>query len=294
MSGEQIAIIIVNILSFPFFIDGIIIALIIISFLLGLAKKGWHSLWRLIFVVLLLVGAAIFAVKPLATWLVSEEFFALIGYQPTIDYGGSQTVTVHSFTELIVTMGRLSTNRGKFTAEFSTELAFNLGKAAAWFAIVLVVQVVSWIISAALWPLVRLIIPPTVRKKKMRALGGVIGVLQMLIIVASYMFATSALAPGFTYMYSSGNYASYGVSDYLVGIGAGLNPENSWVFGWLSLDGKVFQYKLDEATYFVNIEFLDLSESLISEDTDEATLADIIADFEEECYDDGGNYICTP
>jgi hypothetical protein len=39
MNGEQIAIIIVNILSFPFFIDGIIILMIILSFLLGLAKR---------------------------------------------------------------------------------------------------------------------------------------------------------------------------------------------------------------------------------------------------------------
>ncbi|MDD4154922.1 MAG: hypothetical protein PHT30_05920 [Bacilli bacterium] len=294
MTGEQIAIIIVNILSVPFLIDGIIIGLIIFSFLIGMAKKGWHSLWRFIFVALLLIGAALFAVKPLSDWLVSEQFFTLIGYQPIVDYGGSETVTVHSFSELIITMGRLSTNRAKFTPEFSAALALNIAKAVAWFAIVLVVHTVSWILSALLWPLVRLAIPARVRKKKMRVLGGLIGVAQMMIIVASYMFATSAIAPGFTYMYSSGNYSTFGVSDYLVGIGAGLNPDNSWVFGWLSLDGKVFQYKLDEATYFVNIEFLDLSESLISEDTDEATLADIIADFEEECYDDGGNYICTP
>lgn len=293
MSGEQIAIIIVNILGIPFLVDGIIIALIIFSFLIGMAKKGWHSLWRFIFVILLLIGAALFAIKPLAQWLVSEEFFALIGYQPTIDYGGSQTVTVHSFTELIVTMGRLSTDRAKYTAEFSTALAFNIAKAISWFAIVLVVQVVSWIVSALLWPLVRLAIPARVRKKKMRVLGGLIGIAQMMVIIAAYMFATSAFAPGFTYMYSSGNYSSYGVSDYIVGIGAGLSSENSWIFGWLSLNGKVFQYKMDEVTYFVSIEFLDFSESLISEDTDEATLADIVADFEEECYDDGGGYICA-
>ncbi|MDY0345988.1 MAG: hypothetical protein RBR44_05490, partial [Bacilli bacterium] len=58
-------------------------------------------------------------------------------------------------------------------------------------------------------------------------------------------------------------------------------------------DGKVFQYKLDEATYFVNLEFLDLSESLISEELSDEELDAIIAAFEEECYSDEGEFICT-
>ena len=210
MSGEDIAIIIYNILSFPFFIDGMIIAMLILSFLFGLWKKGWHALWRFIFVVLLLAGAALFAVKPLAAWVAGEEFFALIGYHPVIDYGGSETVTINSLTELVVVVGRLTTNRAKFTPEFSVELAMNLAKAISWFAIVLVVQLVSWIVSALLWPLARLIIPQKVRNRKMRVLGGVIGLAQMIIIVASYMFATSAIGPGLTYLYSQSGYNNYG------------------------------------------------------------------------------------
>jgi energy-coupling factor transporter transmembrane protein EcfT len=293
MSGEQIAIIIVNILSLPFFIDGIIIFMIIVSFLLGLAKKGWHSLWRFVFVALLLAGAAIFAVKPLATWLASDAFFSLIGYQPVVDYGGDHTVTIHSFTELIVVMGRLTTDRAKFTAEYSSELAFNIAKSVAWFAIVLIVHVVSWIVSALLWPLVRLAIPARIRKKKMRVLGGLIGIAQTLVIVASYMFATSAFSPGFTYLFNSGNYASFGINDYLVGIGAGINSENSWIFSWLSLEGKVFQYKIGEDHYFVNLEFLDLSESLINDELTEEERDLIIAAFEEECFNDEGEFVCT-
>ncbi|MFA5421602.1 MAG: hypothetical protein WC344_02245 [Bacilli bacterium] len=293
MTAEQIAIIIVNILSLPFLVDGIIIGLIIFSFLIGLAKKGWHALWRLIFVLLLLGGAALFAVKPLAQWLAGEEFFALIGYQPEIDYGGTYTVTVNSFTELIVVLGRLTTNRAKFTAEFSAELALNIAKAVAWFAIVLVVHVVSWIVSVLLWPLVRLIIPARVRKKKLRVMGGVIGIGQTLIIIASYMFATSAISPGFTYLYTAGNYSTLGISGYLVGGGAGLNPGFSWVFSWLSLDGKVFQYKMADTTYFVSLEFLDLTESLINEDLTEEETGAIITDFEEECFDEEGTFICT-
>lgn len=293
MSGEQIAIIIVNILSLPFFIDGIIIFMIIASFLLGLAKKGWHSLWRFVFVALLLAGAAIFAVKPLATWLASDAFFSLIGYQPVVDYGGDHTVTIHSFTELIVVMGRLTTDRAKFTAEYSSELAFNIAKSVAWFAIVLIVHVVSWIVSALLWPLVRLAIPARIRKKKMRVLGGLIGIAQTLVIVASYMFATSAFSPGFTYLFNSGNYASFGINDYLVGIGAGINSENSWIFSWLSLEGKVFQYKIGEDHYFVNLEFLDLSESLINDELTEEGRDLIIAAFEEECFNDEGEFVCT-
>jgi hypothetical protein len=293
MSGEQIAIIIVNILSLPFFIDGIIIFMIIVSFLLGLAKKGWHSLWRFVFVALLLAGAAIFAVKPLATWLASDAFFSLIGYQPVVDYGGDHTVTIHSFTELIVVMGRLTTDRAKFTAEYSSELAFNIAKSVAWFAIVLIVHVVSWIVSALLWPLVRLAIPARIRKKKMRVLGGLIGIAQTLVIVASYMFATSAFSPGFTYLFNSGNYAAFGINDYLVGIGAGINSENSWIFSWLSLEGKVFQYKIGEDHYFVNLEFLDLSESLINDELTEEERDLIIAAFEEECFNDEGEFVCT-
>ncbi len=293
MSGEQIAIIIVNILSLPFFIDGIIIFMIIASFLLGLAKKGWHSLWRFVFVALLLAGAAIFAVKPLATWLASDAFFSLIGYQPVVDYGGDHTVTIHSFTELIVVMGRLTTDRAKFTAEYSSELAFNIAKSVAWFAIVLIVHVVSWIVSALLWPLVRLAIPARIRKKKMRVLGGLIGIAQTLVIVASYMFATSAFSPGFTYLFNSGNYAAFGINDYLVGIGAGINSENSWIFSWLSLEGKVFQYKIGEDHYFVNLEFLDLSESLINDELTEEERDLIIAAFEEECFNDEGEFVCT-
>ena len=293
MSGEQIAIIIVNILSLPFFIDGIIIFMIIVSFLLGLAKKGWHSLWRFVFVALLLAGAAIFAVKPLATWLASDAFFSLIGYQPVVDYGGDHTVTIHSFTELIVVMGRLTTDRAKFTTEYSSELAFNIAKSVAWFAIVLIVHVVSWIVSALLWPLVRLAIPARIRKKKMRVLGGLIGIAQTLVIVASYMFATSAFSPGFTYLFNSGNYASFGINDYLVGIGAGINSENSWIFSWLSLEGKVFQYKIGEDHYFVNLEFLDLSESLINDELTEEERDLIIAAFEEECFNDEGEFVCT-
>ncbi|MFA6645315.1 MAG: hypothetical protein WCS76_03005 [Bacilli bacterium] len=293
MSGEQIAIIIVNILSLPFFIDGIIIFMIIVSFLLGLAKKGWHSLWRFVFVALLLAGAAIFAVKPLATWLASDAFFSLIGYQPVVDYGGDHTVTIHSFTELIVVMGRLTTDRAKFTAEYSSELAFNIAKSVAWFAIVLIVHVVSWIVSALLWPLVRLAIPARIRKKKMRVLGGLIGIAQTLVIVASYMFATSAFSPGFTYLFNSGNYASFGINDYLVGIGAGINSENSWIFSWHSLEGKVFQYKIGEDHYFVNLEFLDLSESLINDELTEEERDLIIAAFEEECFNDEGEFVCT-
>ncbi|HPV69790.1 MAG TPA: hypothetical protein PK030_01930 [Bacilli bacterium] len=267
--------------------------MIIVSFLLGLAKKGWHSLWRFVFVALLLAGAAIFAVKPLATWLASDAFFSLIGYQPVVDYGGDHTVTIHSFTELIVVMGRLTTDRAKFTAEYSSELAFNIAKSVAWFAIVLIVHVVSWIVSALLWPLVRLAIPARIRKKKMRVLGGLIGIAQTLVIVASYMFATSAFSPGFTYLFNSGNYASFGINDYLVGIGAGINSENSWIFSWLSLEGKVFQYKIGENHYFVNLEFLDLSESLINDELTEEERDLIIAAFEEECFNDEGEFVCT-
>ena len=293
MNGEQIAIIIVNILSFPFLIDGIIILMIILSFLLGLDKKGWHSLWRFVFVILLLAGAALFAVKPLATWLASEAFFTLIGYQPVVDYGGNHTINITSFTELIVVMGRLSTDRAKFTAAYSAELAFNIAKAVAWFAIVLVVHVVSWIVSALLWPLVHLIIPAHIRKKKMRVLGGVIGIAQTLVIVASYMFATSAISPGFTYLYSAGNYGAFGINDYLVGITAGLNSENSWVFSWLALDAKVFQYKIGETHYFVSLEFFDLSESLINDDLTDEEKEAIISAFEEECFNEEGEFVCT-
>lgn len=293
MDGEKIAIIIVNILSLPFLIDGIIIFMIILSFLLGLAKKGWHSLWRFVFVVLLLTGAAIFAVKPLATWLASDAFFSLIGYQPVVDYGGSHTVTIRSFTELIIVMGRLSNDRVKFTAQYSAELAFNIAKSIAWFAIVLVVQTVSWIVSALLWPLVRLAIPARARKKKMRVLGGLVGIAQTLVIVASYMFATSAFSPGFSYLFSNVDYSVFGINDYLVGIGAGISNENSWVFNWLSLGGKVFQYKSGEVYYFVNLEFLDLSDSVINDEMSEEERNLIIAAFEEECFNDEGEFVCT-
>jgi len=190
-------------------------------------------------------------------------------------------------------MGRLTTDRAKFTTEYSSELAFNIAKSVAWFAIVLIVHVVSWIVSALLWPLVRLAIPARIRKKKMRVLGGLIGIAQTLVIVASYMFATSAFSPGFTYLFNSGNYASFGINDYLVGIGAGINSENSWIFSWLSLEGKVFQYKIGEDHYFVNLEFLDLSESLINDELTEEERDLIIAAFEEECFNDEGEFVCT-
>jgi len=293
MSPEQIAIIIVNILSFPFLIDGILLIMLIFSFLIGFWKKGWHALWRFIFVIVLLAVAAIFCVKPLATYLAGPEFFALIGYQPTIDYGGASTITVHSFTELIAIIGRLSTDRAKFTIEYSTLLAFNMAKAAAWFALVLVIHVVSWIVSAIFWPLAKLAIPKSVRKRELKPLGGILGFAQTIVIIASYMFATSAIGPGFSHLYTQGQYSAYGINGYLVGVATGLDPINSWLFGWLSLDGNVFQYSYEDTVYYVDTEFLDLTTSMIDEECDEACRISIIEDFEEECFDGEGNFICT-
>lgn len=295
--GDSAAVIgtIIKILSTPFVIDAILIIFLIVSFMIGLRRKGWRSLWRFIFVAILLLCLGLFALKPIANWLASEKFFNTINFYPVFDYGGSEPIVITSITQLIYVLGRLSTNREQFTLAYSSELAFGLCRAISLFVIVLFVQLFSWIISAALWPLVRKIVPKSIRfKKPLKFLGALLGLLQGVIYVACYMTSMGALAPGFAYLYESGQASLFGIDNSLAGIVSVFNPNNSSLFGGLSLEDLVFKFNIEgsEETYYVSSEFVSFSEALMSSELDEETIADIIEQFEDECFS-GGDFICS-
>lgn len=286
---------IIKILSTPFVIDVIIIIFLISSFAIGVRKKGWRSLWRLLFVALLLTALGLFALKPMATWLASDKFFSAINFHPEIDYGGDENIVITSITHMIYVLGRLSTNRELFTLAYSTELAFGLCRAISWFVIVLFVHLFSWILSALLWPLVRRVIPKRILfKKPLRFLGGVISLLQGVILISCYMVATGAIAPGFAYIYESSKAGLFGIDDSIAGLVSILNPKNSTLFGSLSFEGHVFSFNVedDENKYFVSSGFVSFGEALISDELDEDTILAIIEQFEEECYVNG-SFVCT-
>ena len=286
---------IIKIFSTPFVLDAIIIIFLLFSFIIGIRRKGWRAIWRFIFVVILLIGLGLFALKPMANWLASDKFFNAINFHPKFDYGGEEPIDLTSITHLIYVLGRLSTNRDLYTLAYSKELAFGLCRAISWFGIVLFVHLISWVFSALLWLLVRRVIPKRVRfKKPMPFLGGIIGLLQGVILISSYMVATGAITPGFAYIYESGKAGLFGLDDSIVGIVSILNPKNSSLFGAFSLEGHVFSFNVEdgEDIYFTSGEFVAFGEALISGELDEGTIEEIIEQFEEECYVDG-NFVCT-
>lgn len=275
--------------------DAFVIIFILISFRIGIARKGWRALWRLIFSALLLLGLTIFALKPLATWLASDDFFTLINFQPEIDLGTGEPIIITSITHLIYILGRLSTNRDKFTLAYSTQLALGISKGISLFAMILVVNFVSWIISAPLWFLVRRVIPKHKRlNKPRRLLGGLLGMVQGIMFMVFYMIATSSFAPGLTYLYESGQASWFGISDSIAGLVSILDPAHSTVFNFFSIDGRVLQFKVEgeEEVYFVGREFVDLGESLISGDLDSETIDTIIQEFNDECFNND-EFVCT-
>lgn len=184
------------ILSFPHFLDIVIVLFLLISASIGYAKGFWKGTFRFIFVVIALLITWHLLLNPFANY-VANDFFGQLGIKFKV---GSDTA--RSLDELI----RLTIKNANISEipevylneEYLNKFIISISKSIAWFISVLLIEFVSWIISSILYFLIiRLIIPEKIRKIKLRLLGALMGLVQGVIVTFAFMLSFANISPAF-------------------------------------------------------------------------------------------------
>jgi|GEM_PF-1350820 len=227
------------IFGFQYLVDVLVGIFILIAFFIGISRGIWRSLWRLIFVVLVLVLVNMFAMDAVAQF-VDNGFWTLTEMSVTIEIPliGSQQFTslgsiiegIRDYADLAGHLPIASPFRDDaFLAAFSLALARMVG----WLIVVLLTMVVSWLVSGLLWLILWGPLLKSVKKKKVKFVGGLLGLVQgyvyALVFAISFSPLTGALA-----VLENPTEQPYAVGEVIPLAADGLRPENSLVLNILT------------------------------------------------------------
>lgn len=250
----------------PFILDVIVVLFLLIITACGYSKGFWRASFRFIFVIILLIVSWIWIIDSLAVFI-NEQ--ALTSFGIVMNVTGPQgTVAASGLKDIVesVALKGTSGTGNAPTAEYIEGLSLALSKSVAWLVIVIIIQFVSWIISAILYLIFRNIIPKKIRKRKLRLLGALLGLLQGAIVIICLMIPMSALSPAAERL-TGDNRDPYGfVPGWAISIAKGLDPKNSMLnpaLDWVKdLSNDLFTYKVGTATYDFRseiVKFIDLT-----------------------------------
>ncbi len=255
------------ILSFPYFLDIIIVLFLLVGASIGYARGFWRGTFNLIVSIILLLISWSVLLEPLAIF-VHTRLFTQLGI--TFKVGSSEATSVEELIRLMVD-AHLEELPEKFAnPQYVTGLSYSLSKAIAWFLVVLAVNLLSWILSGILYFLImRLIIPDKLRKIKLRLLGAIMGLLQTVIVVFSYMIFFSNISPAMSKIVECGSEDFTWCNDNIRMVLEALNPYNSMLSPYvtnlqITLENK-FEFVVDEVKYNLDDElqeFFDLISNL--------------------------------
>ncbi len=255
--------------GFQYLVDVIIGIFILIAFVIGVKRGIWRSLWRLIFVVGTVALVSTFALPTLATF-VNTGFWEMTGMSVTMDVGGTEVVFtsvqqfIDGFAQYAETVGTLAApfNDAGFRAAFALSLSQSIG----WIVVLLATMLVSWLVSGFLWLILWGPLLKDLKKKKVKLLGGVLGLAQgyiyAMLLAISFGPLTSALAA-----IQNPTEAPYAFGTAIPLAADGLRPENSLLlsivdtnnpFGMFSA---LATFEYDGTTYVLSEIFTDFIEA---------------------------------
>ncbi|MCH5180856.1 MAG: hypothetical protein J1F32_06560 [Erysipelotrichales bacterium] len=181
------------IISFPYFLDIIIILFLFVGASIGYARGFWRGTFNLIISVILLLVSWFVLLDALAIF-VNTRLFSLLGV--TFKVGNLEATSMEEFVKCLVEMGKNDLPEKYLNPDYISALSLSISKSIAWLIVVISINLLSWILSGILYFLImRLIIPERLRKIKLRLVGALMGLIQTMVIVFSYMISFSNISP---------------------------------------------------------------------------------------------------
>ncbi len=222
------------IFGFQYLVDIVIGIFLLVSFGIGIKRGLWRSLWRLIFVILVLALVNVFALGALETF-VNEGFWTMTGMAVTVNLGGTPEVftSVQQFvagiSQYAETLGTLSPSSIYADADFLVAFSLALSRTIGWMVVVLATMVVTWLVSGFLWLVLWGPLLKDLKKKKVKFLGGLLGLAQGYVyaLVLAISFSPIAAGLGAIQNPAEAPYAAFGAIVPMVA--NGLRPENSLI-----------------------------------------------------------------
>lgn len=250
------------IISFPYFLDIIIILFLFVGASIGYARGFWRGTFNLIVSLILLLVSWFVLLDALAIF-VNTRLFSLIGV--TFKVGNLEATSIEEFVKCLVEMGKNYLPEKYLNPDYISALSLSISKSIAWLIVVISINLLSWILSGILYFLIiRLIIPERLRKIKLRLVGALMGLIQTMVIVFSYMISFSNISPAMESVKKYEGDVSWFNPNIQMVLEA-FNPYNSMLGPYVEglnniVEGK-FMFVVDETEYKLDTElkeFFDL------------------------------------
>lgn len=261
------------ILNLPYVFDILIVVFLIFSFTRGAIRGFWRSLWRFIFVVILLDLSYLTIITPFANFI-NYGFWTMTGLTIDVTLGGTlyQLNSFDDFVRQLVNysslMGYVPFDSKLLDPVYVAAFGMALSKALGWAVIVVATHVLTWILSSLLYVFpIRFLASPTAREHKYRPLGSLFGGLTGILYILCFSVVLSPFHYGLAAIANSNQYP-YIINEYVMKAGAVLNPNSSFLLGWIGFDGQpggflpdIFTFEVtdglgDTTTYYLDQEFV--------------------------------------
>ncbi|MFA5235575.1 MAG: hypothetical protein WC399_01775 [Bacilli bacterium] len=217
--------------GFQYLVDIILGIFLLVALGIGVSRGVWRSLWRLIFIILVLVLVKVFALEAL-TEFVNTGFWQMTGMGITMDLGGTP-YTFTSIQELVAGVSAYAEGVGTLAgtsifadADFLVAFSLGISRMLGWLIVVLATMVVTWLVSGFLWLILWGPLLKSVKKKKVKLLGAVLGLAQGYVYALVMAISFSPIL-GAVSVIDNPTEAPYKIGSVFPLIASGLRPENS-------------------------------------------------------------------
>ncbi|MCH5171448.1 MAG: hypothetical protein J1F31_01250 [Erysipelotrichales bacterium] len=255
------------IISFPYFLDIILVLFLFIGASIGYARGFWRGTFNLIITIILLLISWFVLLDAIAVF-VNTRLFSLLGV--TFKVGEFSTSSIEELIGCIVELFKNELPEKYSNPDYISSLSSSICKSIAWLVVVISIHLLSWVLSGILYFLImRLVIPEKLRKVKLRLIGALMGLIQAVVIVFAYIISLSNISPAFSSISNSEEGGGWFDSNIQMVLEA-FNPYNSMVSPYVKTIenglGSKFGFVIDEKNYKLGEEFKEFFE-LISKIT---------------------------
>ena len=245
------------IFSIPFFLNIVIILFLLVGASIGYARGFWRGTFNLIVTIIILLISWFVLLDSLSIF-VNTRLFSMLGI--TFKVGDFETSSLEELIKQLVELGKNDLPEKYANPDYVYYLSLSISKSIAWLIVVILIQLLSWILSAILYFLImRLIIPEKLRKVKLRLVGALFGLIQTTIIIFAYMISFANISPA---MENVGE-LEWCDSNIQMILEA-FNPNNSMLAPYVEglnsmIDGK-FEFEVDSINYKLDDELREFIE----------------------------------
>lgn len=257
-------------LDIPHALDVFIILFIVASMARGAVRGFWRALWRFIFVVVVLDFSYLALLSPLAEFI-NYGFWSSTGATINISLGGT-SYHLSSIDDLIRSivayssaMGYVSAGSKLLDAYYVGGFSMALCRAIGWGVLVVFTHLAGWIFSSLLYVFpIRHMVSPQTRESKLRPLGALFGGMTGMVFAICFGIVLSPFHYGLAALTNPDSYP-YQVSATMIKAGDVLDPNASFMIGWVGFDDKpggfmpnIFSFSVSEGntetTYYLDEE----------------------------------------